>query len=140
MNEFFNDAAPKRVISPLTQTGDAAIVGQIVDRAGFGESVYVITTGTIVTAGGAFAVTMDHGDAANLSDAVAVPAAQLQGTLALAGFTGADDDKNFKVGYYGVKRYHRLTITPTGNVGAALLSAVCVLSHAALQPTPNPPV
>jgi len=83
---------------------------------------------------------MDHGDASNLSDAAAVPAASLVGTLALAGFTFADDGETRKVGYVGEKRYVRLTITPSANAGAAPMSVVALLGNPSQVATANPPV
>jgi hypothetical protein len=100
---------------------------------------FVIATGSIADADATFAVTVDHGDQANLSDAAAVPAGELVGTTALAGFNFGDDDETRKLGYVGSKRYVRLTITPTGNAAAALMSAIAVLGRPLYSPTANPP-
>jgi len=83
---------------------------------------------------------MEHGDAADLSDTAAVTSDDLVGTLALAAFTYADDNETRKVGYVGAKRYTRITVTPTGNAAAALISAIALLGHPASVPTANPPV
>ena len=74
--------------------------------------------------------------------AAAVADADLLGTEALASFIFSDDNKCFKLGYIGSKRYTRLTITPSGNSGTpsgALLSAVAILGHPQIAPTANPP-
>lgn len=66
-------------------------------------------------------------------------AADLIGTLALAGFIFSDDDKVRKLGYRGGKRYVELTITPSNNTSASLLCVIAVLGHPAQAPTVNPP-
>lgn len=140
MKDLMNNVNIKRVLSPVSVADNTAQVGQIVDRQGFGSVTYVIATGSLADADATFAVTIQEGDAANLSDAASVAAADLIGTTALASFTFADDDKCFKLGYRGNKRYTRITITPANNASAALLSAVAVLGHPTVAPTDNPPV
>lgn len=131
-----------RGISPVAAaTDNTPIVSQIIDRAGYESLTWAILTGANTDADATFAVTMEHGDASNLSDAAAVAAPDLVGTLALAGFTFGDDNETRKVGYVGAKRYVRLTITPTGNAaGDIFLAAIAVLGNPANSPTPNPPV
>jgi hypothetical protein len=48
-----------------------------------------------------------------------VAAADLLGTLALASFIFSDDNKCFKIGYRGNKRYVKAIVTPANNTGAA---------------------
>lgn len=129
-----------RCISPAAAIADnTPIVGQIVDHSGFESAVYAINLGALVDADATFAVTLDHGNQPDLSDASAVAATQMTGTLALAGFTFADDNKLRKIGYVGSKRYTRLTITPANNTGNAFISAIAVLSGSRHKPTANPP-
>lgn len=139
MHDLMNRIDVKRAISPVSVADNTAQVGQIIDRRGFDSLTYLIALGSIADADATFAVTLDEGDQANLSDATAVAAADLVGTYALAGFIFSDDDKCKKLGYKGNKRYTRLTITPTANASAALFSAVAVLGGAASKPTANPP-
>jgi hypothetical protein len=129
----------KRSISPVSVADNTAQVGQIIDRQGFDSVTYLIALGSIADADATFAVTIDEGDAANLSDASAVAAADLIGTTTLAGFQFDSDNACRKLGYKGNKRYTRLTITPTNNASAALFSAVAVLGHPMIVPTANPP-
>ena len=82
---------------------------------------------------------VEHGDAANMSDAAAVPDDQLIGLEAQASFLFSDDDKVFKIGYRGPKRYARVTITPAANTGNAFVAGVWVLGHPRNRPTSNPP-
>lgn len=134
-----NNITPKRVISPVSVSDTTAQVGQIIDRQGFGTVTYLIATGSIADADATFTVLLEEGDASNLSDAAAVADADLLGTEALAAFQFDDDNECRKLGYIGIKRYTRLTITPVANASAAVLAAVCVLGSPDLAPTANPP-
>lgn len=141
MRDLLNHLHPKRAISPAAAvTDNTAFVSQIIDLAGYESLLFIILIGALADADATFAVTMEHGNQANLSDAAAVPAAQISGTLALAGFTFAADDQVRKVGYLGSKRYVRLTITPTGNAGNAFIAAAALLGDPRFAPPPNPPV
>lgn len=130
---------PKRVISPVSVADNTAQVGQIIDRQGFDSLEYIILAGSLADADATFTVLLEEGEVANLSDAAAVADADLLGTEALASFTFAADDKVFKLGYKGHKRYTRLTLTPAANASAALLAAVAILGHPHSAPTANPP-
>ena len=134
--DLHNAIKVSRAISPQTQTNsDTALVSQIIDMAGYNSAEFIIATGGLTDADATFACLLEDGNAANLSDnaAVTTAAGGLVGTV--PAFTFADDDKVFKVGYNGPKRYLRLTITPTGNnSGAAPLAAVCIQAGAAKQP------
>jgi hypothetical protein len=134
MKDLHNNVKLTRVISPISQSGNAAMVGAIVDRQGFDSLEFAVTLGTITTAGTTYTATMDEGDAANLSDASAVAAADLIGTLALASFVDTEINTTKKVGYKGNKRYVRLTMTPAGNTGASTMAAVAVQGAAMLKP------
>jgi hypothetical protein len=137
--DLHNQIAVKRVLSPVSVGDNTAQVGQIIDRAGYSGIEYVIATGSLADADATFAVLLEESDAANMSGAAAVADADLIGTEALAGFQFDDDNECRKLGYKGSKRYTRLTITPTGNSGAALLSAVCLLGGGNTGPQVNPP-
>jgi hypothetical protein len=129
-------------ISPVAaRTDNTAINSAIIDRAGYESLTFGIAVGTNTDADATFAVTMTHGDAADLSDGAAVTAADVAGTLALAGHTFSDDAESRKVGYVGSKRYVRITVTPTGNdSGNIFLAALAILGNPMNAPTPNPPV
>lgn len=142
MRDQMNDLHILNAISPVAaRTDNTAIVSSIIDRQGYDSLTFGIAVGTNTDANATFAVTMDDGDAANLSDAAAVAAGDLVGTYALAGYTFADDAESRKIGYRGNKRYVRLTITPSGNdSGNIFLAALAILGNASVAPTPNPPV
>lgn len=139
MQDLMNNIDVKRCISPVSEAGTTALVGQIIDRQGYGSVTYAIATGSIADADVTFTVLLEDGDSATLTDAAAVADADLIGTEALAGFQFDDDNECRKLGYKGSKRYTRLTITPVNNASAALISAVAILGHPELAPTANPP-
>ena len=140
MQDLMNNLHVKRVLSPVSVADTTAQVGQIIDRQGYDSLTYVIATGSIADADATFTVLLEEGDDSGLSDAAAVADADLLGTEVLAAFQFDDDNEVRKLGYKGVKRYTRLTITPVNNAGAAVLSAVAILGHPASAPTANPPV
>lgn len=139
--EIHNDIHVVPLIAPIAaRTDNTAIVSAIIDTANYNACEFVLVTGTNTDTNATFAVTVDEGDNSALSDAVAVTDAKLVGTLALAGFTFADDVECRKLGYIGTKRYVRLTVTPSGNdSGNIFISGVAVLGNPASAPTANPP-
>lgn len=143
MRDYMNGIHIARAISPqAARTDNTAIVSQIVDVAGFQGLVFAINIGANTDTNATFAVLVEDGDQANLSDAAAVADAKLTGTEALAGFTAADDDNKLKkIGYVGNKRYVRLTITPSGNdSGNIFVDAIAILFGGRYAPAANPPV
>ena len=121
----------------LIGLANAAIVsntdtsGAIIDRAGFMALEFLLQMGTITD--GAYAVKLEHGDLANLSDAADVDAAEQLGD---ADFAVADDDSANRIGYIGKKRYVRLVITSTGvTTGVDAASAMAMLANAIHQPS-----
>jgi len=136
--DLFNNIHPVRVLSPVSVADNTAQVGQVVDHRGFGQCVYVITTGSLADADVTFTVLLEESDASG-SGFTAVADDDLLGTEALAGFQFDDDNECRKLGYKGIKRYTRLTITPANNASAGLLQAVAIMGSPAVAPTPNPP-
>jgi hypothetical protein len=140
MRDFANNIQAKRVISPASVSDDTAQVGQIIDRLGYDSLTYVIATGSLADADVTFAVLLEESDANDMGGANAVADAdmisQTPGSApeAAAGFKFDSDNQVRKLGYVGNKRYTRLTITPSGNGSAAVLSAVAILGHPASAP------
>lgn len=120
-----------RAVSPVAaaQTDNTAVVSQIADTLDFDSVTFVGALGSIADADATFTVLVEHGDAANLSDAAAVDDKDLIGAEAGAQFLFSDDNKCFKIGYKGNKRYVRVTITPANNTGAFCIAAVWILGH-----------
>jgi hypothetical protein len=139
MRDMMNNIQTVPAIAPVVVADNTAQVSAIIDLQNYDACTFVITTGTLADADATFAVTMDHGNASNLSDAAAVTSADLVGTYALAGFTFADDGETRKIGYVGARRYVRLTVTPSSNSGNAPLAAIAVLGLPRIAATANPP-
>ena len=141
MRDLMNTIHTVNAIPPIAaRTDNTAIVSSIIDTLGFGSLTFALAIGTNTDANATFAVTMDEGDASDLSGSNAVAAADLVGTYALAGYTFADDTETRKIGYIGNKRYVRLTVTPSGNdAGNIFLAGVAILGNPSRQPTANPP-
>ena len=136
MKDLFNAITLKRVISPVSVADTTAQVVTAVDRKGFESVTYAIATGSIADADATFTVLLQESD--DNSTYTDVADADLLGTEALAGFQYDDDNECRKLGYIGVKRYTRMTITPTNNATTALIAAVAILQPA-IVPTANPP-
>lgn len=137
--DLFNSINLKRGISPYDHaTGDAAVVSQIIDMQGIDSLVFAIATGSLADVDATFTVLVEESDDSGMSGATAVADADLLGTEALASFTFAGDDKCYKIGYKGSKRYVTCTITPANNTGAALLCVIAITVPQIL-PTSNPP-
>lgn len=128
MRDLANHLTFKRAISPAAAVADnTPFVSQIIDLAGYGSMCFAIDIGGLADADATFTVLVEHGNIANMSDAAAVPDAQLTGTEAAASFTFAADNTTRKIGYVGPKQFVRLTITPAANAGNAFVSAMAVL-------------
>ncbi len=141
MRDLANNITPKRGLSPKAATTDnTAYASEILDRLGFDSVTWLTLIGANTDANATFAVLVEDGDAANLSDAAAVDDKYLIGTEALAGFDFSHDNQVRKIGYVGPKRYVRVTITPSGNdSGNVFIAGVWVLGHPRYAPTANPP-
>jgi hypothetical protein len=139
--DLHNNIDIKRGISPAAAgTDNTAYVSQIVDTLGYGSVEFIILTGANTDANATFTTLFEDGDDASLSDHAAVDDSFLLGTEALASFTYADDNKAFKIGYTGPKRYARVTITPSGNdSGNIYIAGAWLLGHPHVAPTSNPP-
>lgn len=129
MDSLFESALIKRAISPVSVADNTAAASQVIDVKGASRIEYLIATGSLADVDATFAVLIEGSDAVDMSGAEAIPDDDLLGTEAGASFQFDDDNEVRKVGVKNLEyRYYRLTITPTGNSGAALLSALAVLS------------
>lgn len=125
--DYTTELDVKRAISPVVVTDNTPQVSQIIDTADAQGAVFLIMLGTLSDADTTVVALLEHGDAANLSDAAAVPDDMLNGTEVLAGFQFDDDNECRKLGYHGDKRYVRLTLTPANNTGNIPVSALVAL-------------
>ena len=119
-----------RAIAPVAAvTDNTPFVSQIVDVQGFDSLTCVGLVGSLADADVVLTFLMEEGDDSGLSDAAAVADADLIGTELGMAPLFSDDNKTFKIGYKGSKRYCRLTITPSGNTGNIFLSALWIKGH-----------
>lgn len=140
--DLHNNVYPKTLFPPVAaQTNSStARVSNIIDTQGYDALELVLINGTNTDVDATFAVLVEDGDDAALGDNAPVDDSQLIGTEALAGFTFANDGICRKIGYIGVKRYVRVTVTPTGNnSGDWFMAGVALLGHPRVAPTANPP-
>lgn len=105
-------------------TNDTAYVSEVNDSAGFGAVEFVGILGTNTDANATFTVLVEDSDASG-SGFAAVDDAYLLGVEAM-GLDFADDNKVFKIGYVGPKRYQRVTVTPSGNTGDIFFAAIWI--------------
>lgn len=142
MRDLMNGLDLKRAISPqAARTDNTPIVSQIVDLLGYDGAMLAINAGINTDSDATFTLLMEDGETANLADAAAVSDDYLTGTEALAGFTAAgDDNKLKKIGYVGIKRYVRATLTPAGNDAGNIFVAAEWVLRPMRRPAPNPPV
>ncbi len=135
--DLHNNIKVLSVFDPIDLgTGNTAKVGEIIDRQDASALEFIIQTGSLADADATFVVLVEDGDASDLvADGTAVDDKYLLGTEAGASFIFSDDNKIAKIGYTGVKRYVRLTVTPAANTGAVLISACAILGS--LRGAPN---
>ena len=134
MRDLHNSIEIRRAISPTRATDNTAMVSQIIDTANRESLEFVIAIGTVADADATFTILVEDGAENNLSDNASVADAFLLGTESGAAFQFDDDDEVRKIGYIGMNRYVRLTITPAANTGNADISAVAVLGMARKGP------
>lgn len=103
-------------------TDNTAYVSSILDTANFTQHEYAGILGTNTDADVSFTVLVEDGDNSSLTDNAAVADEHLLGVEAM-GLDFADDNKTFKIGYLGPKRYVRVTITPADNAAGNIFFA-----------------
>lgn len=118
-------------------TDDTPLVSPILDRLGYEEMTFLLAFGTQVDADATFTVSLEHGAVANLSDAAAVPDGDMISQAPpmppeeAASWTSGDDAEVRKLGYIGLLRYLRMTITPALNTGNADILGLALLGYGA---------
>lgn len=131
--DLHNNLKFSRGISPAAAvTNNTAFVSQIIDTQGFVATEFLIQLGSIADADVTFTILVEDGNDSGLSDAAAVDDAYLLGVE--TAFLFSDDNKTWKIGYVGPKRYVRVTITPANNTGDIYLSGTWVQAHGRKPP------
>lgn len=132
--DLFSEVKCSRGISPAAATTDnTAYVSQIVDTQNFDSTLFVGQLGSVADADATLTVLVEDGNVSNLSDNAAVADEYLIGVEAM-GLNFDSDNKTFKIGYKGLKRYVRVTITPASNTGNIFLAGVWIQGHARTSP------
>lgn len=134
MKDIHNTLKLTRVISPISQAGNVAMVGAIIDRQGFTSLEFAVTLGTVTTAGTTYTALLEEGSASDLTGSNVVAGEDLIGTAALASFVDSEVNTTKKLGYKGNKRYVRLTMTPAGNTAASTMAAIAIQGRPAIAP------
>lgn len=117
MKDIYHDILPEYSIFPASLGAGAKTGDAIVDLQGHEGALIVCGSGAITVD---MPFQLMHGDAANLSDAAAVPDADLLGSEPT--LLEATDNEIKTFGYIGNKRYLRVdTTTGTGIAFAAIL-------------------
>lgn len=138
MRDIANNLDVKRAVSPqAARTDNTAIVSQVADLRGYDGCMLAINIGANTDANATFAVLIEDSD--NNSDYSAVADEYLNGTEALAGFQFDDDNEMRKIGYNGIKRYVRATITPSGNDSGNIFVTAAWILRPLRMPAANPP-
>lgn len=134
LQDLHNNIKASRGISPAAATTDNTdFVSQIVDTANFGSCEFIGIFGSVADADVTFTVLVEDGDDSGLSDNAAVADEYLLGVEAMS-LRYDSDNKTFKIGYIGPKRYVRVTITPANNSGNVFLAGVWVQGHPRVGP------
>lgn len=118
-----------RAFSPANTTDDTAMVSQILDTEGFFANELCIISGSIADANVTFTLLLEEGDSATLTDAASVADANMIGTESGGTPLFSDDNKVWKLGYIGSKRYIRATLTPSGNTGDCYVAMIWCQGH-----------
>lgn len=100
---------------PQDVSGSTAINGTIIDRKGIGSAKLILERAVVGGAptAAAFAVIIQHGAAANLSDAATFVTLETALDVLLAGLT------EYLLNLEGAKRYIRVVVTPTYTGGTS---------------------
>lgn len=137
LRDTTNKLTFKRALSPVSVADNTAQVSQVLDTRDHAAVMLAILTGSLADVDATFTVLLEESNVSG-SGYTTVATADMNGTAALASFLFSDDDKVFKLGYVGAKRYIRATITPGANASAALLAAVWICQPLR-GPAENPP-
>jgi len=116
--DLYNNLSVAQSLAPAARTADENGAG--VDLQGFHGAMVVVHTGAITD--GTHTIEVQESD--DDSTYTAVADADLQGSEPAIGV--ADDNKIYKIGYMGTKRYIRAVVTVAGATTGGVYDAVVV--------------
>ena len=135
----YSNTVTMRSLSPAART-NGTVNGVTVDRAGEGNNLGKMFRGTTVLVGTGTITDGTHTIEVQDSDdgATWAPVADafLQGTE--PAIVAADDDKVFELGYTGLKRYVRVSVTTAGATTGGIFGAYVALSDPRVAPVAHP--
>lgn len=110
MKDLFNNLKLTTILAAAVY--NSLQTSTVVDMNGYQSVLFVVGTNTVTD--GTYAVTIEGSDD-NVTFTPVTEAYWLQGETGVAlPILSTDDNKTFKLGYLGSKRYLRLKLTPTG--------------------------
>lgn len=128
--DLTNNISPKVSIPVLLRTANAAVNGTGVDLQGYESACVEFITGTLTD--GANACKIQHCD--DDSSYVDAPAADVLGTQSFS-IALTDDNKVFKLGYIGDKRYIRAVMTQSAATSGGTFGANVIRGNARSKPS-----
>lgn len=138
MRDLHNKITVVEALETIVVNDDTEGTGAVVDLAGANAAELIVAvgqSGDTLSGSVKLDLKLQHGDAANLSDAAAVAAADVLGSWATGGIfatvdADGEDGTVYRVGYRGSKRYIRLFVDTTGtHTNGTPIGAVVVLAH-----------
>lgn len=132
LKDIHSDSKGKIGLAQTTIATNTATNSAIIDMLGYEALEFFVSSGTVTD--GVYALSLVHGDVANLSDGAAVPEEYILGA---SNFVLTDDNVCKRVGYIGHKRYCRLVITSTGVTTGGAFSVLAVNANPLHGPVPN---
>jgi len=118
---FAGKTAGLGALPPQAISGSAAVDGTILDRLNIGSAKLILERAVVTGApsAAALAVIIQHGAAANLSDATTFVTLETALNVLLAGLT------EYLLNLEGAKRYIRVVVTPTYTGGTTPGNIAC---------------
>ena len=130
-HDIHNEIYPTVALNTAAISSNITTIGtNIIDTQGFGALEFVQQVGARTD--GTFTIALEHGDAANLSDAAAPDASDLLGTLAATAISTANTVK--RIGYVGNKRYVRANVVSTSVTTGATVGVLAIRGRPTLAP------
>ncbi|MBL4928783.1 hypothetical protein [Fuscibacter oryzae] len=125
MRDNYSNLAARLALAPAVQA--AAIQGPAIDLLNVNRAAFVINTGAIVGAGDFGATLQESTDGSTGWADVAAASLKTNAPATLAA------NASYKIGYFGYKRYVRLSLTKAGGTSLAAGASV-VLEGTASKP------
>jgi len=121
---------------PKSYTGTATGATGV-DTAGFESVTFIMTTGVVGATGSRRLALRDSDDDVTYAPVVNTEyIVNILGSTYASGVTGADDNKVYRVGYVGPKRYVKAAVVASAASNVAFLSVICQLGRPHVAPTP----